>query len=363
MSQHVANFDLAGSANAINHNQFNAQTFMKLKRTLITRDVLDYTIVETLNNTYLPKAGDIALFEIIECGKHWSVQGHENRNMAIFPGDRILAAFADRYATSQFEGYVPDNFHEVYHILGAGGAIGIVRSKNDSLKDIEPTTVKLVGYAVDETGTVINSKFYRKERKQFRGETNGAKVILSVGATMDSGKTTTAATLCRGLKTSGKTIAFIKLTGTCYSKDKDFVWDCGADITIDFSDMGFPSTFMCSLTDILDVYQSLLDKLAEHKPDYIVMEIADGLMQRETSFLLKSEAFMNTIHKVIFSCGDSLSAFQGIEILSKRGIKPAAVSGKFTMSPLLIEEVKNNSGIEPLHIDQLMSGEFNYLFL
>ena len=57
----------------------------------------------------MPKAGDVALFEIIECGKHWSVQGHENRNVAIFPGDRILAAFADRYATSQFEGYERDD--------------------------------------------------------------------------------------------------------------------------------------------------------------------------------------------------------------------------------------------------------------
>lgn len=334
----------------------------KLKRTLITRHIGNYQISEALNNAYLPKAGDVAMFEVIECGKHWSVQGHENRNVAIFPGDRILASFADRYATSQFEGYVPDTFYEVYHILGAGGAVGIVKSKNDSLKDVEPTTLKLIGYATDAAGQVINTKFYHTGRKHFRGDTGGAKVILSVGATMDSGKTTTAASLCRGLKISGKTIAFIKLTGTCYTKDKDFVLDCGADITIDFSDVGYPSTFMCSLNDILDIYQSLLDELARHKPDYIVMEIADGLMQRETAFLLRSKIFMNTIHKVIFSCGDSLSAFHGIEILSGLGIKPAAVSGRFTMSPLLIQEVKDHSGIEPLHIDQLMSGQFNELF-
>ncbi len=363
MTHSNSNDILSGSTHANLQAQTTIQPVMKLKRTLITRPVSDYIINETLNNTYLPKAGDVALFEIIECGKHWSVQGHENRNVAIFPGDRILAAFADRYATSQFEGYVPDTFYEVYHILGAGGAIGIVKSKNDSLKDVEPTTLKLIGYAVDEAGSVINTKFYHKKRQTFRGNTNGAKIILSVGATMDSGKTTTAASLCRGLKTSGKTIAFIKLTGTCYTKDKDFVLDCGADVTTDFSDAGFPSTFMCSLPDILDVYQTLLDDLAVHQPHYIVMEIADGLLQRETAFLLNSKQFMSTIHKVIFSCGDSLSAFQGIDILGKKyGIYPAAVSGRFTMSPLLIEEVKLSSSIEPLHIDQLMSGEFNELF-
>jgi hypothetical protein len=259
---------------------------------------------------------------------------------------------------------VPTEVHDVYHILGAGGAIGIVKSQNAALDYIEPTKVKLIGYCCTNAGEVINTKFYQKERVAFTGVVPGdMKIVLSIGSTMDSGKTTTAAHVARGLRTTGKRVAFIKFTGTAYSKDKDYVQDCGADITLDFSDMGYPSTYMCSKEDLLDVYQSLLHRIHQFEPAYLVMEIADGLLQRETAFLLQDKAFMNTIHSVVFSCGDSLAAIQGIEILKKYGIDPCVISGRFTMSPLLISEVQEFVNLPVLTIEQIMTGEYNHYFL
>ncbi len=336
---------------------------MKLKRTIISRDVKNYTLNNEIIQTHPMKAGDLAVFEIIETGKHENSQMVDGRNRAIFPGDQILATFADRYATAQYEGYVPEGPtpDNVYEILGAGGVIGIVKSKNWSLKDIEPTTVRLIGYCCDENGDVINTKFYHKKRHKFRGETP-CKVILSIGSTMDSGKTTTAAFTARGLAKGGFKVAFIKLTGTCYTRDREFVLDCGADMVSDFSDMGYPSTYMCSKEEILDIYQTLLDRLAPENLDFIVMEIADGLMQRETMFLLKDKAFMKTIHRTVFSCGDSLSAFHGAELLNSWGIEVAAISGRFTMSPLLIQEVKDHLDIPVYTIYEVSNGDFNHIF-
>jgi len=334
---------------------------MKLKRTVISRDIKTYKLNTDIVNTYKMKAGDLAVFEVIELGRHETSQMIDNKNHAIFPGDHLLAAFADRYATSQFEGYVPEGPRELYHILGAGGVIGIVKSKHWSLKDIEPTTVRLVGYCCDDNGNVLNSKFYKKERKKFRGDVPG-KVILSIGSTMDSGKTTTAAYVSRGLKKAGLRVAFIKLTGTCYTRDREFVLDCGADFALDFSEMGYPSTYMCSKEEILDIYQSLLDRLAPERPDYIVMEIADGLMQRETEFLLTDKGFMETIDKVVFSCGDSLSAFHGVQLLREWGIEVAAICGRFTMSPLLVQEVQTHVKLPVFTIEEVMTGIHNYLF-
>ena len=337
---------------------------MKIKKSIVTKDIQKYQLNAEIIETHSPIAGDVGLFEVITLGRHESIQGEDKRNLAIFEKDYIMAAFADRYATSQFEGYVPSSPMELYDILGAGGALGVVKSKNYSLKDVEPTKIRLVGYCCDDVGKVINTKWYHKQRVRFSGIVpNNAKVILSIGSTMDSGKTTTAAHVARGLKSTGKKVAFIKFTGTCYTKDKDFVFDCGADVSIDFSDMGFPSTYMCEKEDLLDLYQSLLAKLSAENPDFIVMEIADGLMQRETNFLLKSKKFMATIHSVVFSCGDSLSAFQGYDTLQQWGIIPTIISGRFTMSPLLIEEVKNNCAAPVLTIDQIMTGEFNNLII
>jgi hypothetical protein len=337
---------------------------MRIKRTLVSKGIYDYTLNEELKNTYLPKAGDLALFEVIELGRHKSAQTDDKRNAAIFPGDVLLATFADRYATSQYEGYVPTEHHEFYQIIGAGGVIGIVASQNADLDDYEPTKVKLIGYCCEKDGSVINTKFYNKTRHAFTGKVPGnMKIVLSIGSTMDSGKTTTAAFTARGLKASGKKVGFIKFTGTAYSKDRDFVFDCGADVVSDFAELGFPSTFMCDLDILLDVYQTLLEHMANEGVEYLVMEIADGLFQQETEMLLKHKSFMSTIHSVIFSCGDSLSAIQGLTTLKAINITPNLISGRFTMSPLLISEVQKFVEMPVLTIDEIMTGDFNDVIL
>jgi hypothetical protein len=336
---------------------------MRIKQTIVTRGVEQYTLNKDIAATRNPQAGDVGLFQIVEVDRHSSLQCVDKRSHSIFDGDYVLAAFGDRYATSQYEGYVPETPLEIYHIIGAGGVIGIVRTKNASLEDYEPTTVRLIGYCCDDKGAVINTKFHGKSRKAFTGIVPGdAKVILSIGSTMDSGKTTTAAHIARGLKTTGKQVAFIKLTGTVYTKDIDYVTDCGADIAMDFSNMGFPSTYLLDKETILDIYQSLLEEIGQYKPAYIVMEIADGLFQRETSFLLNDERFMATIHNTVFSCGDSLSVMSGLDVLKKMNIHPCMISGRFTMSPLLIQEVTDRKDV-PVHtIDKIMTGELNAIF-
>lgn len=328
---------------------------MRIKKTMSCAKINYHSINSILITSYVPKIGDVALFEVLEIGKHKTVQLSDKINATILPGDLILASFANRYATAQFEGYIPEKPTEILDILGAGGAIGIVKSKNAAFHDIEPTKLKLVGFAMNENNEVVNTIYNHTDRKKFRGEVpNNAKVILSVGSTMDSGKTTTAAFLARGLKLNNKKVAFIKLTGTCYSKDKDLVYDCGADVSIDFVDVGYPSTYMISKPDLLDIYQTLLDQLIEFQPEYIVMEIADGLVQQETEELIKDLQFMQTIGHIVLSCGDSLAVFWGIDFLEKLGRKPSIIAGRFTMSPLLIEEVEKRVVIPVKTLEGLM---------
>ena len=330
----------------------------KIKKTIICSEIKSFEIDKSKNKIYTPKQGDVAIFEVLSLGKHYTLQSESKRMMTIVEGDLIMAAFANRYATEQFEGYVPEKPTEILDILGGGGVVGILTSKHAAFKHIPTTRIKLIGYAVDSDGTIINTIHRASKEVIFNGQVpHNAKVILSIGSSMDSGKTTSAAYLARGLKTTGKNVAFIKLTGTCHTKDMDLAYDCGADVAVDFTDAGFPSTYMCEKQELLNLYQTLLQKLAASKPDYIVMEIADGLLQRETEFLLRDKSFMNTIYNVIFSCGDSLAVFFGLDFLSKLDVRPAAISGVFTMSPLLIQEVKDRCDIPVLTIEELMSGE------
>jgi len=327
----------------------------RIKKTYICRQVDNWSLSTEISANYKPQVGDVAVFEVLHIGKHRNVQGDTKRNLTITSGDHIMAAFGTRYATAQFEGYVPEHVNQELHILGAGGTVGVLASMHDKFENVGPTKLRLVGLVVDRRGKPINTKkLMHRKMKTFSGSAAAVtKVILSLGSSMDSGKTTSAAYLVHGLKKAGMTVGFIKLTGTVYTKDADLGYDMGADAVADFSDFGFPSTYMCGEDELLDLYESLLSKLLPIHPDYIVIEIADGLYERETKMLLRNSKFISTIDGAMFSAGDSLAAINGIQILKRWGIYPRMISGLFTTSPLLIREVKENTNIPVCTIEEL----------
>ncbi|MBL7726300.1 MAG: DUF1611 domain-containing protein [Dinghuibacter sp.] len=328
----------------------------RIKQSYICKDVKDFTTRE--QPAYIPRVGDVGIFEVLRTGKHTQMQNHEKRNAAIYPGDLIMAAFGTRYATEQFEGYVPEQILDEYHILGAGGTVGEIHSMHAKFLNIGPTTLKLKGFAVDSKDKIINTiGLKRSQMLQYHGAMQSlTRVILSIGTSMDSGKTTTAAHLVRGLKKSGLTAGYMKLTGTVYTKDADLAFDNGADEVIDFSAMGFPSTYMCSEEELMNLYETLLAKMDAPYLDYVVVEIADGIYQRETEMLLRNTKFMSGIDGVIFSAGDSLSAVQGVQALQQMHIMPTALCGLFTASPLLVREVQARLHTPIFNIAQMAEG-------
>ena len=317
-----------------------------IKRSIITKNVGPYKINRHIRKTYMPKSGDVAIFQVLKIGKHKAIQGENGNNTYIFPGDKILATFGNRYASAQFEGYIPTSYKSKYQILGQGGVVGQLESWHQKFDDIGATEVRLIGYAIDEDSNVINTIYKGVERLVFEPKRErNYDIILSVGASMDSGKTTTAGFISRGFMMQRKKAAFIKLTGTVYAKDCSFVRDCGAKTAIDFSYCGYPSTYLCETNEILDLTETLLARVDRIKPDVVVIEIADGLLQKETSALLNNENFMQIVDSVVLSCADSLSVNNGIKILSKIGFEPILLSGLFTASPLMIKEVKEQTDI------------------
>lgn len=328
----------------------------EIKKAIICKTVKSFTLSARHNLTRVPNTGDVAVFEVLEIGKHKAIQGASGKNSYIFPGDYIMAAFGNRYATNQFEGYVPTRVMGQYQILGQGGCVGVLHSSHAKLEAVGATQVRLVGYAENESGEIINTEFLAEQPKDFRPlKKRKYEVVLSVGSSMDSGKTTSAAYLCRGLKKAGNKVGFIKLTGTVFSKDKRFVADCGADKAVDFSNLGFPSTYMYPMRTLLQIYETLLSKIEEIDPDYVVVEIADGLLQRETSMLLNHQGFMKTVNHIMLSCGDSLGVLSGLSFLKELDRRPFAISGLINASPLLVEEVRRTVEIPVLGLNDLMS--------
>lgn len=326
-----------------------------IKKTISCQHVDSFTVRHDLVAGYIPRPGDVGIFEVLLPGKNRQIQNPQGNGVHVYEGDLIMAAFGNRYATKMYEGLTPTGVRDEYHLLGRGGVVGELHRVNARAE--APTSLKLTGYAVDEAGNVLNTRYLRHPVKPFDPSWKfPGKVILSVGSTMDSGKTTTAAYLCGGLKKAGFRTAYIKLTGTIFFKDAPFVLDRGADMALDFSYFGFPSTYKMELPELLDLYHSLLHVVAPGRPDFVVMEIADGLLQRETKMLLDEPAFLETIFDVIYSCSDSLGAIAGIQFLRERNIHPFAISGLLTTSPLLVEETRDYVSAPIFNLQELLDG-------
>lgn len=327
---------------------------MKVKKSIICKYISDYSIIDmTKTIDYSPQAGDVAVFQVVSIGKHSRLQCEDGKNRHILPGDNVMLAFGSRYATSQLEGYIPQYHLEEYHILGQGGVVGEIASFHSKFELKGPTIVKMVGYvSIEGNEVVANTKYLNGFKRKFNVNVKTPNVILSIGGAMDSGKTTTAGYLCKGLSRAGLNAAYVKLTGTVYSKDADFVEDCGANYVSDFSNCGFPSTYMENFDDLLDLYQTLLFDASGYNPDYIIVEIADGLLQRETNFLLKS-AIMQNVTGVFYSDSSSTGILSGISLLGSMNIQPLALSGSFTASPLMVAEVLEYSEIPTLNLEAL----------
>ena len=321
-----------------------------IKTGYICRDIEVADLNSNDISSRAPQVGDMACFEVLHLGKHQKIQDHQGINRTLMPGDRVMLAFGARYASAQFEGYVPAGPREEYHLLGQGGVVGEVASAHVKYRGMGPTKLRMIGYAVDAQGEVINTHYQARPRPQERTLMR-PRTILSVGSSMDSGKTTTAAYLGHGFQRAGQRVAFIKLTGTCYMKDAQLAQDMGAEMALDFSHFGFPSTYLYDAETLTELFHHFLYAVQVVVPDVVIIEIADGLLQRETAALLQHPAFMRKIDHVVFSSGDSLSLLGGLQVLRQYGLTPTALSGLITASPLLMQEARAFTDLPLLDLD------------
>src|SRR5262249_22172639 len=130
------------------------------------------------------------------------------------------------------------------------------------------------------------------------------EVIAVLGTSMNSGKSTTVAGIVRGLTAAGHRVAAGKVTGTGAGGDPYMFGDAGATRVLDFTDFGFSSTYLLDSTIVTALFTSLVDELAGDEPDVIVVEIADGLLQPETSNLIADAWFHEIVDRVVFNACD-----------------------------------------------------------
>lgn len=259
----------------------------------------------------------------------------------ISKGDMIVGVLGERKALKGFKGEVPQKLEvgDVVNVLNLGGILGKCTSENHNFG----TSLK-----AEVQGTIVSSGRpvnLRKNAIEWKNHLEKiSPIILVSGTCMESGKTTVACEIIRGLKQKGYRIVGAKLTGISCLKDINKMVDYGALFSKIFTDAGMPST--THVENVVVAAKGILSELSKKNPDIIVAELGDGLLGGYgVTSILKDDEIMNSVKVHIFCATDPVGAYGGKKIFEELERNINIISGPTTDNDVGVECIEKELGV------------------
>jgi hypothetical protein len=301
-----------------------------------------------IGGTVRPRSGDLVLASVTRLGQHQRIERPDGRRAGLHQGDEIIVAYADRYATDQFESHVPDTLGPTQLVASGGIASSMISRSRDVRNATDIMPLGLVG---DERGRPLNVADFALEPPP--SPEHRPRTIAVLGTSMNSGKTTTIHAIVHGLSRAGSRPGATKVTGTGSGGDYWVMIDAGAHRMLDFTDVGLASTYRQSMPVIERKFRELVDHLTVSGAQVNLVEVADGIYQRETAPLIQAQIFRSTVDAIVFAAGDAMGAAAGVAHLRSLDLNVVAVAGRITRSPLSVREAEGATGLPVLTLPQL----------
>jgi len=168
-----------------------------------------------------------------------------------------------------------------------------------------------------------------------------ASVVAVVGSRMDCGKSTTVRRAVEGLRERGAAVAAAKVTGFGCRHETAAL---GADLCLDFTDFGLPSTCGRDGERVLATARRLLSALEGSGAEILVLEFGEALIgpYRVAEVLADLRA---GIDRVVFVAFDLCGVEGGILRLRELGLGVDLVSGPVANTAVGVRLVEDRHGI------------------
>lgn len=267
-----------------------SDTLAQAKWTFATRRVDRARVARADTDFIAAKPGDLILAHVEKIGQHRRVQLPSGRPSLIYPGDAVVMACGARYAPDQFEGLAEIDAQGA-DLLAGGGCIGRMVARNTQIKPA--TRLMPSARLLDAAGRAVN------------------------------------------------------LADFAISPHR------GAHYVGDFTDAGMVTTYREPLRRVISATEALIAEAGMQGCDIVVMEVADGLLQRETAALIADPWFKDVISGLVFACGDAVAAAGGVAILTRHGLQPDALTGMLSCSPMATAEATAATGLPVLSKEDL----------
>ncbi len=290
------------------------------------------------------KVGDVVFFMLKEVeNTHIKlIRGPEDEAYEPKEGECYLSCLTRRYAPMTLIAEPPKRPKkgDVFDVVSRGGALSIVV---DSKPGLKPTKAEFLGF-VTHRGRKLNVMGFSLPVLDVE---KVPKVIYSVGVIEGCGKTTTNRAITEGLTKRGHRVCVGKVTGQGNPHDVKLSEYAGALKVHGVTDAGTPSTVGNSMEELESVFMKVFSNLAAENPDFLLIEMGNGLTQREVEMMLRSGPCKRFRGKYILSCQDPPGAYGGVRMLKeKHGIVPFMISGKGTATGGTRKEIEDFTGIK-----------------
>ncbi len=287
--------------------------------------------------------GDYVLCEVQgRPGPLYVVERPSGRMCQVFDGDLVVGAFGVRAATLEGVGSweaIEDDGQ--LHALTSAGLLG----KTTSVSLFLPPLMELEyrGHLVREDKLTMQGFCTDEADTPF-----DMPVILLIGTSMSSGKTTSGRLIVHELAKLGLDVVAAKLTGAARFRDMLSWRDAGASAVYDFVDVGLPST-VSSPEEFRPLLGRLLSKIAASGADVLVAEAGASPLEPYNG-ATAMEMIDEHVRMLVLSASDPY-AVMGVQ--HAFGMRPDLVCGPAANTDAAIELVDRLCGVPALNLMRL----------
>ena len=284
--------------------------------------------------------GDYVQCEVLgRPGPLYTVELSAGRMCQVFDGDHIIGAFGKRAATLEGAGdWERIGEDGTLHALTSAGLFGKATSVSLLLPPL--MQLKYLGHVVRDDKVTMAQFCPTDEAHTF-----DIPIVLLIGTSMSSGKTTSGRVIVHELRQRGYKVTAAKLTGAARYRDVLSLGDAGADHILDFVDVGLPST-VCDPDEFRTALKQLLAQIADTGADILVAEAGASPLEPYNGSVAM-EMLSDNIRMLVL-CASDPYAVMGVQ--HAFGRVPDLVCGPAANTEAAIELVQKLCGVRALNL-------------
>jgi hypothetical protein len=275
-------------------------------------------------------------------GPQYQIERPSGRMCQVFDGDIVIGAFGRRAATLEGVGDWSEIGDDMaLHALTPAGLFGKVTSVSPLLPAFMQLSYK--GHVVRDEKVTMGQFCTHCDPIELT-----MPVVLLIGTSMSSGKTTSGRVIVHELKRRGLKVTAAKLTGAARYRDMLSLGDAGADAIFDFVDVGLPST-VCPPEEFEAAMRQLLTKITTTGADILVAEAGASPLEPYNGDLAMKLIDKNV--RMLVLCASDPYAVLGVQ--HAFGRQPDLVCGPAANTEAAIELVRKLCGVPALNLMRL----------